>query len=147
MKDRNHSGSLVILLFLLLTGLPVLAQEPDWSLPPDQATALVVPAGRVDAAIGQIDSLVTEVMEATGIPGVAVAVVHQGEPVFVQGYGVTRSAGGGPVDADTVFQLASLSKSVAATVVASQVGAGLVDWDTPVASLLPWFALGDPWVS
>ena len=51
------------------------------------------------------------------------------------------------VDADTVFQLASVSKSVGATVVAHEVGIGTVDWDTPVISKLPGFALADPWVT
>ena len=38
-----------------------------------------------------------------------------------------------------MFQLASLSKPLAATVVAHQVGAGAVGWDTPVVAKLPWF--------
>jgi CubicO group peptidase (beta-lactamase class C family) len=46
-----------------------------------------------------------------------------------------------------VFQLASLSKSVGASVVAHQVGVGSVAWNTPVRAHLPWFALSDPEVS
>ncbi len=45
------------------------------------------------------------------------------------------------MDADTVFQLASVSKSVGATGVAHAVGLGKVRWDSPVHGLLPWFAL------
>lgn len=46
-----------------------------------------------------------------------------------------------------MFQLASLSKPIAATVVAQQVGAGVITWDTPVVDTLPWFALSDPSVT
>ena len=63
---------------------------------------------------------------------------------LAKGYGVREAGKPEPVDADTVFQLASVSKSVGATVVASQVGAGKLAWDTPVTELLPWFALSDP---
>jgi CubicO group peptidase (beta-lactamase class C family) len=51
------------------------------------------------------------------------------------------------VDADTVFQLASLSKPLSSTVVAQQVGAHAIGWDTPIVSKLPWFALSDPTVT
>ena len=48
------------------------------------------------------------------------------------------------VDPDTVFQLASLSKPLGATVVAHQVGENAISWDTPIVDKLPWFALSDP---
>jgi len=51
---------------------------------------------------------------------------------------------GDKVDPDTVFQLASLSKSISSTVAAQQVGANAIGWDTPIVSRLPWFALSDP---
>ena len=54
---------------------------------------------------------------------------------------------GEKVDADTVFQLASLSKPLTSTVVAHQVGVNAIGWDTPIVSKLPWFALSDPVVT
>ena len=50
-----------------------------------------------------------------------------GAVAFTKGYGVLEAGKRAPVDADTVFQLASVSKSVGATVVATRVG------DRPVA--------------
>jgi len=102
---------------------------------------------RVDSAVAALPSYITTVMDASGVPGLSVAVVYQGETVFTQGYGVRNLDTGEPVDADTVFQLASVSKSVGATVVARQVGKGIVAWDTPVVENLPGFALSDPWVT
>ncbi|MGO2133032.1 MAG: serine hydrolase [Halomonas sp.] len=105
------------------------------------------PAEQVKAAVDQIDGLIETVMAETGVPGLAVAVVHQGKTLFSKGYGVRELGKPGPVDVDTVFQLASLSKSVSASVVAHQVGKGVVSWDDPVQQYLPWLQLQDPWVS
>jgi CubicO group peptidase (beta-lactamase class C family) len=101
----------------------------------------------IATAINKIDSLSKAIMDQTGIPGMAVAVVHGGEIVFAQGYGVRDIGKPDKVDAETVFQLASLSKPVGATVVATQVGAGTVAWDTPIVTHLPTFALADPYVT
>lgn len=99
---------------------------------------------QVAHAVAQLDSVATDVLNRSGIPGLAIAVVHQGQTVYAKGFGVRRVGDTATVDATTVFQLASLSKAVGATVVASQVGKGLVSWDTPVVQQLPWFSLQDP---
>jgi CubicO group peptidase (beta-lactamase class C family) len=51
------------------------------------------------------------------------------------------------VDADTVFQLASLSKPIGSTVVAELVGEGKITWDSKLSVLDPTFAMFDPWVT
>ena len=56
-------------------------------------------------------------------------------------------AGRRQVDPDTVFQLASVSKPLASTVVAGAVGDKAVSWDDPVRTHDPGFALKSPWVS
>ncbi|WP_433706109.1 serine hydrolase [Paraburkholderia sacchari] len=98
---------------------------------------------QTNRALAQLDTLARSLMTRTGIPGMAVAVVQGGQTVFAQGYGVANVTTQQNVDADTVFQLASVSKSLGATVVASQVGQGSVGWDTPITHLLPGFALSD----
>jgi CubicO group peptidase (beta-lactamase class C family) len=95
-------------------------------------------------AVAQLDRLVAELMASTGVPGVAVAVVQGERTIFAKGFGTRRVGAQSPVDADTVFQLASVSKSVGATVVAREIGLGHVAWAQPIAGLLPWFALADP---
>ena len=119
----------------------------DSELSPGQVSGVDVPDGRIDYAVGQLDGIAQELMESSNIPGMAVAVVHDGEVVYSEGFGVREVGTDESVDGDTVFQLASLSKPVGSTVVASQVEAGVVDWSTPVSSELPWFALSDPWVT
>jgi CubicO group peptidase (beta-lactamase class C family) len=115
--------------------------------PPNEVSGLDIPAGRVDAAIGKLDGLADELMKRSGIPGMAVAVVHDGKVVYAKGFGVKDVRTGVKVGADTVFQLASLSKPVGATVVAREVTHNVVGWDMPVWVTLPWFELSDAYVS
>ena len=61
---------------------------------------------RLAAALAQLDTLTTDAMARTGVPGVAVAVVHKGELVYAKGFGVRDVDTGEPVTPDTVFQLA-----------------------------------------
>lgn len=83
-------------------------------------------------------------IEASGqIAGLAVAVV-QGEQVLLQrGVGYADAAAGTPVTPDTVFRLASLSKSFAATLAGQLVDDGYISWDSRVGGILPTFALKD----
>lgn len=93
-----------------------------------------IPDGQIDSAVGKLDGLAQELMESSGVPGMAIAVVHGGKTVYAKGFGIREQGKDAPVDADTVFQLASLSKPVGATVVAHEVGVGTVEWDTLVKS-------------
>ncbi|HEV2515800.1 MAG TPA: serine hydrolase [Devosia sp.] len=123
--------------------------------PATVVAALLLIAGSANAAeqfhiqqaIDQIDTHARELMDKSGIPGMAVAVVHGGKIVYARGFGIRVAGGSEPVDGDTVFQLASMSKPIGATVVASIVGRGLADWNAPIRSYMPSFTLGDPYVS
>ena len=114
---------------------------------PGSDAVATVTQERVDAAVAALPGYIKTVMDASGVPGLSVAVVYQGKTVLTAGYGVRSVETGQPIDADTVFQLASLSKSVGATVVAREVDRGTVTWDTPLVKNLPDFALADPWVT
>jgi CubicO group peptidase (beta-lactamase class C family) len=116
-------------------------------VPPPLVPAMPLPENAVENAVAKIDGLAEELMTKSGIPGMAVAVVHGGKTVYAKGFGVNDVRNGEMVDPDTVFQLASLSKPVAATVVGHQVGTNAISWDTPIVSKLPWFALSDPMVT
>src|SRR5690606_28870916 len=98
-------------------------------------------------AIDQLPNVVQQVMLESGVPGVAVAVVHQGRTAYMGGFGVRRVGQPARVTPDTVFQIASISKSVTASVIATQVTQGKVQWNDPVQKHLPDFRLSDPYVS
>ena len=101
----------------------------------------------LDAAIDRLPDRIAELLDETGVPGLAISVVHGDEVVYADGFGVADMETDAPVDADTVFQLASVSKPVGATVISGLIGEGGLSWQTRVADHLPWFALDDPWVT
>jgi CubicO group peptidase (beta-lactamase class C family) len=116
-------------------------------VPPPLMPAMPLPDNAIENAVGKLDGLVGDMMKKTGVPGMAVAVVHGGKTVYAKGFGVKDVNTSDEVNPDTVFQLASLSKPISSTVVASQVGTNAIGWDTPIVSKLPWFALSDPAVT
>ncbi len=119
---------------------PTPTPEPPPAQPPP-----VLDRADVDRAVGRIDADVAALMKRTGVPGVSVAVVYEDKVVHLKGYGVREVGKDARVDGDTVFQLASVSKPIASTVVAGAVG--VEGWQKPVAPELPEFRLKDPWVS
>ncbi|MGA0561194.1 serine hydrolase [Ancylobacter sp. VNQ12] len=100
-----------------------------------------VPRARVDAALAGLDRLAAKAAAEGLVPGLAIAVVHDDKVVFLKGYGLREAGQPAGVDADTVFQLASFSKPISATVVAALVSRKLVEWDTTIAALDPGFQL------
>lgn len=83
-------------------------------------------------------------IEASGkIAGLAVAVVQDDQVLLQRGVGYADAVAGTPVTPDTVFRLASLSKSFAATLAGMLVDDGYISWDSRVGGILPTFALKD----
>jgi CubicO group peptidase (beta-lactamase class C family) len=72
-------------------------------------------------------------------------VVQNGQPLLVKGYGVRDIGGDAPVDADTVFQLASNTKPMTAFTLGTLVDEGVIGWDTLVSDVLPELQLWDPY--
>lgn len=72
------------------------------------------------------------------IPGLAIVVVRKGQPAQFSYYGVTERRGN-KVDENTLFRLASVSKTFTATLIAKQNSLETMDWQTPISSLTPTF--------
>lgn len=101
----------------------------------------------VDQAVAALPGIVEQMQQRTGVPGIAVAVVHNDQVVYSQGFGVRSVTSGDPVTPETVFQLASVSKPLGAAVVAATVGKGTLKWQDPVRKFLPGFQLSDKYVT
>src|ERR1700677_4008975 len=96
------------------------------------------------ADIGAIRDLIEAERARFAVPGVAVAVVHDGRVVLCEGFGHADLEAGRPVDASTRFPLASDTKAFTAATLCLLADAGLVDLDAPVREVLPWFSMHDP---
>ncbi len=92
--------------------------------PPGDTVA--IPEGSIHAAVEALPGIVERVRDQMEIPGIAVAVVHGGRTGYAEGFGVRRLGADDPVDPQTVFQIASMSKPIGASVVASHVAAGVI---------------------
>ena len=121
---------------LLLTPFSAIAQEKS-HLTSEQVTH----------AVQEIEKLAQKKIQENAVPGVGLAVVFQDKVVYAKGFGVRDVNTKTPVDADTVFQLASVSKPIGSTVIADLVGEGKITWDSKLNVLDSSFAMFDPWVT
>ena len=85
----------------------------------------------LDVLTRQLDQRMPVLLSRYDVPGAAVALVHNGEVVWSQGYGVADEARNIPVRSETVFQAASISKAVTAWGVMRLVERGQLDLDAP----------------
>ena len=82
------------------------------------------------------------VMKKTGTPGVAVGVLHKGR-AQAGGFGITSVDAPSPVDAETLFQIGSTTKTFTASAVMRLVERGALDLDVPVRRYLRDLRLAD----
>lgn len=102
---------------------------------------------QVTQAVSAVDAMAQKAIDDKTVVGLAVAVVHKDKLVFAKGYGWREVGTDQKVDADTVFQLASVSKPISSTVVAELVGEGKITWDSKISDLDSSFQMMEPWVS
>ena len=106
-----------------------------------------VTSEQVTHALQELEKLAQKQIQKNVVPGLAIAVVFQDKTVYAKGFGVRDTNTEQPIDAETVFQLASVSKSIGSTVVAELVGMGRITWDSKLSALDPTFEMFDPWVT
>lgn len=117
------------------------------------ATAILLP-GTLPAAAGitppakqDIDQIIQRSMAEFGVPGMAVAVVNQGEVYYSEGHGILEMEKKARVDENTLFQIASVSKAFVSASLALLVDEGKLGWEDPVIDYLPEFRMYDAWVT
>ncbi len=77
------------------------------------------------------------------VPGVAVAIVSGGHVVFAKGFGERELGKSNAVSPETPFMIGSMTKPLSTLLIAKLVDEKKIDWETPVTSVLPSFALAD----
>ena len=109
--------------------------------------AAALPFAQSTAAPPEIDAYVARVLTAFDVPGASVTVVKDGKVVLAKGYGVRKLGASEPVDARTLFGIASNTKVVTAAALGLLVEEKKIEWDAPVIKYLPWFQMSDPYVT
>lgn len=100
-----------------------------------------------DDRFAGIDDYINAAIRKWDVPGVAIAVVKDGEVVVARGFGVAEPGTNRVATADTVFPITSCTKSFNAACIAMLVDDGKVQWDDPVRKHLPDFKVADPYVT
>jgi CubicO group peptidase (beta-lactamase class C family) len=100
-----------------------------------------------DKRLSGFDSYVAQAVADWRVPGLAVAIVKDGELVFAKGYGLRELGKTEAVSDRTLFAIGSTTKAMTAAAVGMLVDAGKVRWDDRVIDHLPAFRLYDPYVT
>lgn len=125
----NNFKQLLIAIFLVFPGSALLAQDNHNSLP----------AG--------LDAYINKVLQTFEVPGMSVVVVKDGHVLLAKGFGVKKLGERAPVDAHTLFSIASNSKVFTATALVMLAEEGKLKLDDPVINYLPWFRMSDDYVT
>lgn len=107
-----------------------------------QRSGVAASPGAAEDLFRELEAKIEASMARYHIPGVAIAVLYQGEE-YVRGFGVTNVDAPQPVDGDTLFRIASTTKTFTGTVVMRLVEQGKLDLSAPIRRYLPDFRVAD----
>ncbi len=100
-----------------------------------------------EAIFQHLRAFIDTTMKSWKVPGLAMAIVKDGEVVFSEGFGYRNVESKLPVTPNTLFAIGSSSKAFTAASLGILVDDGKVDWDKPVRDYLPTFKLHDNFAS
>ena len=101
----------------------------------------------VPAQLADFDAYVEGVRKQFDVPGIAVAIVKDGEIVLERGYGVREIGKPASVDARTLFAIASNTKAFTSASLSILADEGKLSLDDRVIDHLSWFRMVDPYIT
>ncbi len=107
----------------------------------------VLPPPAVAAPPAGFAERVEQLRKQAEVPGMTIAIVEQGKPTFVQGFGQRGLGNRRRVDEHTIFMTGSTGKAITVAALALLVDEGRIKWDDRVIDHLPWFRLYDPYAT
>jgi CubicO group peptidase (beta-lactamase class C family) len=107
-----------------MTSEPALSERPD-----------------VEAAISVLAAWIENQRAYSGLPGVSIGIVHDQTLVCARGFGWADVERRIPATADTLYRIASITKTFTATAILQLRDAGRLQLDDPLARHLPWFSI------
>jgi CubicO group peptidase (beta-lactamase class C family) len=114
---------------------------------PALAFAQMAPTPTAPLDVAAVDAVVARTLKAFDVPGIAVAVVKDGQVVLAKGYGVRSLATKVPVDANTLFGIGSNTKAFTTAALGLLVDEGKLRWDDKVTDYIPEFKMYDPYAT
>jgi len=93
--------------------------------------------------IAELGRFLTQAEKLTGVPGISLGLVQDGNVIFADGFGVKELGSSEKPNGDTLFIIASNTKALTTLFLAKLVDEHRMTWDTPVVTLFPAFRLGN----
>jgi len=144
-SSLRRTWALALICLLLAAGLNVaVAQEIAATKSAEIGSSTVLEAR---PSLDGLDAFIAQVMDEWKVPGLAIAVVDEGEVVLLKGYGYRDLEQELPVTPRTLFAIGSITKSFTVSLLGTLVDEGKLDWDTPVREYLPDFRLYDEYAT
>ena len=109
--------------------------------------SVTLQAAELPPQLQDFDARVERVRRQFDVPGIAVAIVKDGQVVLERGYGVREQGRPEPVDANTLFAIASNTKAFTAASLSILADEGKLELDDRVVDHLPSFRMSDPYVT
>jgi len=102
------------------------------------------PTIRAKMALEGFEEFVAAAIKDWNVPGLAMAIISDGQVVFAQGFGRRNLEQDLPVTPKTLFAVASNTKAFTTFTLGTLVDEGKMAWDTPLREYIPEFRLDDP---
>jgi CubicO group peptidase (beta-lactamase class C family) len=143
MMFANRPLTAIALVTFLL--LPLLVPTGFAQHPAQRANLSVAAKAAPDgkATVARLETLIPQLMNDGDVTGLSIALIHNGKIEWARGFGFRDARTKAPVDENTIFQAASLSKPVFAYAVFKMVERGTLDLDTPLSKYLPAYIDND----
>jgi CubicO group peptidase (beta-lactamase class C family) len=97
--------------------------------------------------VAYLKGFIDRMREAADVPGLSVVLFDKDAMLIEQGFGVRERGRPEPVTADSLYMIASNTKSLTTLLLARLVDEGRFGWDMPVTQIYPTFRIGDPAVT
>jgi CubicO group peptidase (beta-lactamase class C family) len=121
--------SLLILALTLLLFVPVLGGD----------IAAIKQAPELQSTIGLLDSWIASQVEYQQLPGLSIAVLYGNDLIWSKAYGFADLQKKTPMTTESVFRIASITKTFTSTAIMQLRDQGKLRIDDPVVKYLPWF--------
>ena len=97
--------------------------------------------------VESLRGMIAEELKAWDQPSISVGIVKDGKVELAEGFGYANMDKQVKPDPDTLYQIGSCSKAFTAAAVAILVDRGILEWDKPVVSYMPWLRFKEPFTT
>ncbi len=99
---------------------------------------------KVNSDIKVLESWIRAQMEYKNIPGITVGIIYDQELIYAKGFGYSNLEKNTPATPQTLYRIASISKTFTATAIMQLRDEGKLRLDDPIKKFIPGFSIKNP---